>query len=251
MVLVAVVAALVAGGCGSTRSSSTPATRVVDPHPGRTAHSAYGLQVSVPKAWVVQYFAGCQEDVPSGLLSIGHSLVAWSCPASRPARQYPVATFDTGDVFADPPGPPVTTRRINGLTVRTAAVGAGTGLITYEWYVPSRDASLTGMGPGVLTVMDSLAMATPEAVAAPSDAVGYQYLEGVTQVPAPGPVTVTKAATGSTRSIYAIGGEYTFSDAPGRYLIQGHDGNTTCPPVAVDLRSGVNVTAPPILCRGY
>jgi hypothetical protein len=98
--------------------------------------------------------------------------------------------------------------------------------------------------------METLTSTKPGAVVVPGHVRGYQYLETLQQLPVSGPVTVTDVRTGTSSTIYAIGGEYTFSGGPGGYAVQGHDGNAPCPPVTVTVVSGENVTAPPIMCQG-
>jgi hypothetical protein len=217
-----------------------------------TAYSAYGVQLSVPKSWSVRYFPGCPNTGPQPELSIGQSAVAYNCPTYRSARAVGVSLVQGNQLPRDRFGKVQSSRtiRVHGLHVEVATSTGLQSPTPIAWYVPSKDVSVTGAGTGALQVMETLASARPGAVVTPGDVKGYQYLETLQQLPVSGPVTVTDARSGTSSTIYAIEGEYTFSGRPGGYIVQGHDGNAPCPPVTVEVVSGEHVTAPPIRCQG-
>jgi hypothetical protein len=220
---------------------------------GSTAYSAYGVQLSVPKTWSVRYFPGCPNTGPPPVLSIGQSEVAYSCPSFRSPTSVGVSVNQGNLLPRDSSGKVQGSRtiRVHGLRVEVATSTSPQSPTPIEWYVPSKNVSITGAGTGALQVMETLTSARPGAVVTPGHVKGYQYLETLQQLPVSGPVTVTDVRTGMSSTIYAIGGEYTFSGGPGGYAVQGHDGNAPCPPVTVTVVSGENVTAPPIMCQGF
>jgi hypothetical protein len=235
-------------------SSHSP---VAAPGPGgrhsSTAYSAYGVQLSVPKSWSVRYFPVCPNTGPQPVLSIGQSEVASFCPTYRSARAVGVSLVQGNQLPRDSSGKVQRSRtiRVHGLRVEVATSTSSQSPTPIAWYVPSKNVSITGAGTGALQVMETLSSAKPAAVVTPGDVKGYQYLETLQQLPVSGPVTVTDVRTGMSSTIYAIGGEYTFSGRPGGYVVQGHDGNAACPPVTVKVVSGEHVTAPPIMCQGF
>jgi hypothetical protein len=223
--------------------------------PGWVAHSAYGVQVSVPKSWKVVYFPGCPSYQRPGVLTIGVSAAPFFCPAYIPpgSSKSVSLSLTTG---ADPMNtglhpPTVRTIRVHGLTVETQTVGHGTNQASTIWYVPSRSATLTGLGRGVLQVMQTLSVATSRAVAAPGNVTGSLDLETLQQQPVSGPVTVTDSRTGNVLAVDAVDGQYSFSGPPGAYAIQGHADSARCPLLTVTVRSGESITAPTILCQGF
>jgi len=240
----------------SFRSGNHPASTSgsTSPKPGWVAHSAYGVQVSVPKSWKVIYFPGCPLYQRSGVLTIGVSVVPFFCPAYIPPASSTSVSLSL-TIGADPMTtglhpPTVRTIRVHGLTVETQTVSHGTNQASTIWYVPSRSATLTGLGRGVLQVMQTLSVATSRAAAAPGNVTGSLDLETLQQQPVSGPVTVTDSRTRKVLAVDAVNGQYSFSGPPGAYAVQGHAGSATCPLLAVTVRSGENITAPTILCQG-
>jgi len=220
---------------------------------GSTAYSAYGVQLSAPRSWSVRYFPGCPNSGPQPVLSIGQSELAYLCPAYRSPRTVGVSLVQGNQLPRDRFGKVQSSRtiRVHGLRVEVGTSTGSQSPTPIAWYVPSKNVSITGAGTGALQVMATLTSARPGAVVTPGDVKGYQYLETLQQLPVSGPVTVTDVRTGTSSTIYAIGGEYTFSGRPGGYTVQGHDGNAACPPVTVKVVSGEHVTAPPIMCQGF
>jgi hypothetical protein len=190
-----------------------------------------------------------------GVLTIGVSAVPYFCPAYiPPASSTSVSlSLTTG---ADPITsasnlPAVRTIRVHGLTVETQTVSHGTSQASTIWYVPSKGATLTGLGRDVLQYMQTLSVATPRAAAAPGNVTGSLDLETLQQQPVSGAVTVTDSRTGKVLTVDAVDGRYSFSGPPGAYAIDGHAGSATCPLLTVTVRSGENIAAPAILCQGF
>lgn len=211
---------------------------------GLTAHSAFGLQLSVPKSWSVQVFGECPDGQKPGTLFIGTPQFAANCPEfGSNSSQVRIFTSD-----ATPANLPADQRniRVHGLSVLSSKSEAGV-----LWIIPSRKVTVMGSGPKALAVMQSLSPATRRATAATGKVSGTEYLEALTQVPVSGSVTVTMPASGKTFKVAAIAGQFWFFGAPGKYLLAGQDGNVVCPPVAITLVSGESVNAPPILCQGF
>ena len=221
---------------------------------GWVAHSAYGVQVSVPSSWKIAYFPGCPSYQRPGALTIGVSTLSFFCPAYIPSTSSNTVslslTTGTDPMTAGLHPPTVKTIRVHGLTVETQTIDHGTSEASTIWYVPSKRATLTGLGRGVLQVMDTLSPATSRAVAAPGNVTGSLDLETLQQLPVSGPVTVTDSRTGKALAVDAVNGQYSFSGPPGPYAIQGHAGSATCPLLSVSVRSGENIAAPAILCQG-
>jgi hypothetical protein len=124
--------------------ASTPSTTWV-------AHSAYGIQVSIPKAWKVTYFAPCPR---TETLNIGAA-------DRRAIVQCPNSEGPWVDVFiqrlgAPPSGNPLT---VHGLHLyRFGASGSGYANVT--WLIPAKNITLIGYGRKALRVMRTLSYAT-------------------------------------------------------------------------------------------
>jgi hypothetical protein len=256
-VAAAVILIVVLFAAGPLRSSRHSPS-VSDSKSGRSgalAHSAYGVQVSVPKNWQVQYFPGCPTYSNPGNFYIGTPASFPSCPMI-PGQAPPHTAqvyLSSGNVLSStglhPPS--IKTFHVNGLKVESQTISGGSGQSTMRWYIPSNNASLTGSGFGSLLVMQSLTRATPKAVVTPGNMTGNMYTEAIVQVPANGSITITNVHSREVLTSYAIGGLYAFSGAPAKYVVQGHDGTLPCPSVTVTVVSGANVIAPPIKCIGF
>ena len=219
--------------------------------PRWVAHSAYGLELSVPATWTVAYFLVCPFWSKPGILSIGHSAVAAACPAYQPQDWSDIARVTMDDVAVATSGAgmsPTHTMVVHGLRVEVTNVLVERPIV--QWYVPSHHALLTGQGPGALRVLHTLRAATPSAVVAPGRATGNEYLGALSEAGVSGQVTATALRTGRSFSTLAFNGLYSFSAPPGRYVVRGGAASAECPPVAVRLVSGVNGWAPPIRCQG-
>jgi hypothetical protein len=118
------------------------------------------------------------------------------------------------------------------------------------WVSPSKQVTLSGLGPKALSIMRTLAPATREAIPATGQVTGTEYAEAIIQVPVTGQVTVKMSASGKTTTVDVIDGQFWFLGRPGQYVLVGHAGDAPCPPVTVVLRSGENTDAPPIQCQG-
>jgi hypothetical protein len=207
---------------------------------GWTAHSAYGLQISVPSTWSVQVFGQCPEG---STLFIGTSLFVDSCPAFGAATTQ--VDMYSGDMAGSNAVGSSRNLRVHGLSVVSSSTGQ-----QIPWFVPSQHVVITGSGPKALSVIQSLAPATHRAIPATGKVTGAEYLEALQQGPVSGPVTVAMPASGTTVTIQAFLGQFSFSGKPGRYVLTGHAGNAPCPPVSVTLVSGEVVNAAPIRCQG-
>jgi hypothetical protein len=212
--------------------------------PGSIAHSAYGLQLSVPMNWSVQVFGVCPDGQKPGTLFIGPPPFGADCPEFGSNSN--LVSIIRSDAL--PANLPTSQRqiRVHGLSVLSSKTGT-----SYLWIIPSRNVTVTGSGPKALAVMQSLSPATRRATPATGKVSGTEYLEAAMQVPVSGSITVTMSASGKTFKVNAIAGVFWFFGAPGKYLLAGQDGNVMCPPVAITLVSGESVNAPPIRCDGY
>jgi hypothetical protein len=210
---------------------------------GLIAHSAYGLQLSVPKSWSVQVFGECPDGQKPGTLFIGTPQFGTNCPEFG-SKSSQVRIFSSDAIPASLPADQRSIR-VHGLSVLSSKSEAG-----ILWIIPSRKVTVMGSGPKALAVMQSLSAATRHATPATGKVSGTEYLEAAMQVPVSGSVTVTMPASGKTFKVAAIAGVFWFFGAPGKYLLAGQDGNVVCPPVAITLVSGESVNAPPIFCQG-
>jgi len=234
-VLLLIVAPLPLTGAGAARARANPAPR------GWVAHSAYGLQLSVPKSWATEYFASCPAR-GSGTLLIGKPTVAAYC-AFIPA---------SADVITMEPGTSATVGRhpkdlvVNGLRV-TSSSGYGV-----DWLIRSKNVLITATGTASTEVLRTLTVATSRAQAAPGVLMGTEYLEALEQVPVTGLVSVTRLGTHgpSIPSAHAYDGHFSDTLPPGRYLLAGQDGNVQCPSMLVTVHSGRTTVVPAIDCQG-
>jgi hypothetical protein len=210
---------------------------------GWVAHSAYGLQISVPRSWATAYFADCPRRGP-GTLLIGTPMATDFCayiPAGtdivtmQPEKSEAVLGSDEKNLV------------VHGLLVTSYSVGG-----VLNWDVRSKDVVLTATGPRALAVLNTLAPATPHARAAPGILEGTEYLEAMEQTPVTGQVSLSfrdaKAQAPST--VHAYDGHFSATLAPGRYRLTGHAGDAPCPPVAATVESGQVRDIPAIDCQG-
>ncbi len=212
---------------------------------GWTAHSAYGIQIAAPDAWSVQVFGQCPDGSRPGTLFIGTARFVTFCPLHGSGSSQ-VAVFRTGTA-GGPDQASVGTRtiRVHGLSVLSSDTGG-----QRRWVIPSKQVTVTGGGPLALSIMQTLAPATPEAVPAAGKVTGTEYLVAPSRVPVSGPVTVRRLGSATSAQVEALDGMFSFVGHPGRYVLIGQDGNSTCGPVTVTLGSGTETGAPPILCQG-
>ena len=209
----------------------------------RVAHSAYGLQLSVPKSWSVAYFQNCPLR-NSGTLLIGTPTFLSNC-AMIPADAN-IISMQPQASEATPSG------HARHLVVH------GVGVLSYstsqiEWFVPSKHVVLMASGPQSSAILRTLAPASSQAVPAPGILRGSIYLIALSRAPVTGAVSVTRLSTRSSVSTTAVKAfDAQFSDilVPGDYLLTGHDGNAPCPPVRVTVESGQTSDAPEIDCQG-
>lgn len=237
------VAAIVGLAILAACSQAQPSTSASASPSDWVAHSAYGLQLSVPRTWSVQVFGQCPNGQKPGTLFIGTSRFVDYCPVVLSNRSQ-VAIAESASAI---PTYAATSRhlRVHGLAVLSSKTESGV-----LWIIPSKQVTVTGSGPDALSIMGTLEPATPRAIPAAGIVSGTEYLEAVMQVPVSGSITITMPRSHRTLSVTAIDGRFSFSGAPGRYVLTGHDGNAPCPPVSVILPSGERVNAPPIRCQG-
>jgi hypothetical protein len=208
---------------------------------GWIAHSAFGLQVSVPKSWAVELFGQCPDRSKPGTLFIGTSAFFDYCPTYGSDTAL-VDIYEGHPLGASPQAKMI---RVNGLAVQSEHAGA-----EEYWYVPSRQVILTGVTSRALVVMRTLALATPRAVPAVGQVNGNEYLEALAQAPVSGPITVKRIGSTNGQTVQAVDGSFSFRDGPGNYLLTGHDGNTSCSSVIATVISAQTTNAPPIRCQG-
>jgi hypothetical protein len=227
------------------RGSTQPGTPAGPGHPGWIAHSAYGLQLSVPPSWSVQVFGECPDGQKPGTLFIGTAPFIAYCP-SFGADTASVAMYEGSPPKQTGGTAPAPTRMlVNGLSVESTKTYNG-----FHWTVPAENVTVSGSGRGALSVMKTLSQATSRSVPATGKVTGTEYLDALEQVPVTGTIGVRKAGSTKTTSVRVVDGQYWFLGRPGRYELTGHDGDTSCPPVSVVLVSGSDTTAPPLRCNG-
>jgi hypothetical protein len=211
------------------------------------AHSAYGLQLSVPKFWSVAYFQNCPIRTV-GTLLIGTPTYLSNCTLI-PANANIVSMQRQQDKAIIPgPGKHLV---IHGLGITSYSTGAGSSDRT-TWVVPSKHVVLTATGPRSSAVLRTLAAATSRAVPAPGMLRGSVYLIALMRTPVTGPVSVSRLnshGTGST-TVQAYDAQFWDTIPPGNYLLRGHAGDAPCPPVRVSVQSGQTTDAPEIDCQG-
>ncbi len=216
------------------------------------AHSAYGIQVSVPKSWKVTYFSPCPR---TDTLNIGAAGYSAQCPVFDSSGPWlGIYSMSPGQprtgvpypAYSAPPGYHFPTLTVRGLRV----LRPPSSPLTAAWLVPSKNAVVNGSGPKALALMRTLAPATRCAIPALGIVTGKEYLEDVMQVPVSGAVTLTALKSLKTLSFDAYGGGWGATVPPGHYAATGHDGNTVCPAVQFTVQSGLRVTAPIIRCEG-
>ena len=215
-------------------------------------HSAYGIQVSIPRSWKVTYFSPCPR---SDTLDVGAADYLARCPMFDSSGPW-LGIYSTSPeqprtgvpypAFTAPPGYHFTTLTVRGLRV----VRPPSSPLTVAWLVPSKDAVIIGSGPKALALVHTLAPATRRAIPALGIVTGKEYLEDVTQVPVSGSVTLTALKSHKALTLDAYGGGWGATVTPGHYAAAGHDGNAVCPAVEFTVQSGLRVAAPTIRCEG-
>jgi hypothetical protein len=211
------------------------------------AHSAYGLQLSIPKPWGVAYFQNCPTRA-AGTLLIGTAAYLSNCafiPAD--ANIISMRPRQSGMAF------PGRSKRlvVHGLGVISyATTAASSGATT--WFVPTKHVVLTASGPGSSAVLRTLTVATSRAVPAPGMLRGSIYLIAQISTPVTGQVSISRLSSRGTASttVQAYDAQFWDTFRPGNYLLTGHAGDAPCPPVTVTIQSGKTTHAPEIKCQG-
>jgi hypothetical protein len=209
---------------------------------GWLAHSAYGLQISVPTSWRVSYFPGCSYAERPGVLAIGLSDLAYSCPEFE--GHGALVSLYEGSAGVSNPTPKAMS--VNGIRLWSTTYDG-----TISWYIPSAHVYVSGRGPGSATVLHTLSRATSHASKAPGVGRGSAYLETVTQVPISGTATVRNLESGRATIVQFANGQFTFEGAPGSYRVTVSSGSAPCAPISASIASGTYTTWPPIRCQGF
>ena len=248
-VVILIVVLFTAGPFRHNRTSTTSDSTAM---PASIAHSAYGLQITVPKSWSVQVFGQCPDGRTPGTLFIGTAEFVANCPEFDLNTSSIVSMSNGNEVGSTAiiQGQQYRTIRVHGLTVLATVTGTHSLVTADRWYVPSKHVSITGTGPSALAVMRTLAPATAQASPATGFVSGTEQLSALVVVPASGPISVVKPPSDKIHIVTVLNGQFSFTSAPGRYVLTGHDGNAPCPPVAVTVISAERVTSPPIVCQG-
>jgi hypothetical protein len=206
--------------------------------PSWVAHSAYGIQVSIPKSWKVTYFLPCPE---ADTLNIGAASYMVDCPIDNVGSWIEIEPALLG--ISPPIGP--YSFRVHRLQVTTQP---GPGV--RNWFVPSKALYLSGWGPKALAIMRTLTVAWRRAIPASGAVTGKVYLNALTQVPVTGSVSVTALKSHKTRTLDAFDGGWGAVLPSGHYAATSHDGDAVCAPVSFIVLSGLRVAAPTIQCQG-
>jgi hypothetical protein len=244
-VVILVALAFTAGPLHSSqhRAASPPPVPGV-PHRWAT-YSAYGLQISVPKSWSVQYFGQCPDGQKPGTLFIGTSQSVDQCPEFG-SNTGMVALYETPEPEVMPYNLAMLPAAVHGLSVEEDNASS-----PRYWTVPAHGATLRSSGPGSAAVLRTLAPATPQATPADGIASGTATLAGIPGgTPVTGKVEATDTHTGKQRSVLVLDGQFWFEGAPGPYRLVLTSGNTPCTITTVTVLAGQRVTAAPIVCQG-
>jgi hypothetical protein len=238
---------LLALGALTTRPTAASSGAAAASSRGWVAHSAFGLQLSVPKSWGIAYFQNC--PLPrSGTLLIGTPTYEDFCtniPAG--ANMISMLPQGSGSTFSGR----VRHLVVNGLHVLSYSSEEESSSRTH-WVVPSRHTVLMAAGAQSSAVLRTLTVTGSRALPAPGMLRGSVYLIALMRTPVTGPVSVTRlVAHGSgSKTVQAYDGQFWNTYPPGSYRLIGHAGNAPCPPVRVTIRSGETTDAPEINCQG-
>lgn len=232
---------IVAGACTSSSTSSASASTTPR---GWVAHSAYGLQIAVPKSWTVRTFQNCPGRGP-GTLLIGTPLIYDFCPMI-PSNANIVTMERQRSGSASTPRSHVSHLVVNGLRI-TRLSGRGPTM----WAIPSHHAVVVLRGPAGPAVARTLAPATSRAQSAPGLLVGTEQLVAVQSVNVTGPISVIRldAHGPALPPLRAIDGEFSTQLPPGRYQLRGQDGNASCPAKVIRIVAG-EVRRVALTCQG-
>ena len=264
-VTILVLALFVAGPLHPTKTSPST-SQVVSAPQGWVAHSAYGLQLSVPKKWNFKPFGQCPTE--PGSLFIGTSQFVTLCPEFRLTTTYVSLTARPDQYAASNSG---STAEENAAasadySAALAATAHGTRIVVNGlhvvqaytsqliWVIPSQGAVLRGSGPSALKVMRTLTMATRAASPATGMIYGTAYLAALTRTPIAGRVTYVRLHPTEPilvgHSVAVLDGTFWATLSPGTYRFTTDAGSAPCLPVTAKVESGRMVTAPPIVCQG-
>jgi hypothetical protein len=111
---------------------------------------------------------------------------------------------------------------------------------------PQRGCGPYGDKTALITILRTLSVATSRAHAAPGILKGSLYLTALNKVPVTNLVSVTRLDTHGPRlpAMHSYNGQFSATLPPGRYRLNGHDGNAPCPQLAVRVRSGLTTQCP-------
>jgi hypothetical protein len=226
-------------------TSTTAAAAAAGPTPrGWVTESAYGLQLSVPPSWKTAYFQNCPYGGPGGTLLIGTPSAIDNCAEYSEGTN--IVTMQPTGLTAIP-GARKHELVVHGLHVTSSSKDGLT-----IWAVRSGAVILTATGPRSLAILHTLSVATSRASAAPGILKGSLYLIALNKVPVTNLVSVTRLDTHGPPlpAMHSYDGQFSATLPPGRYRLNGHDGDAPCPQLVVRVRSGLTTTAPSINCQG-
>jgi hypothetical protein len=221
---------------------------------GWTTHSAYGLQLSVPRAWHVSYFSPCPFGQLPGTLTIGPPRFIANCPAFG---------FDQHEVMMSiAPTEATDLHVIRRMTVHGVHVEVvqkrGPSPKGILWFVPSKDVLISGYGSAAHRILNTLAPTSRSSLPAPGIVNGTAQLAGLPTGPLPISGSIQYEAIyppnvihpSPARAVQAVDGHYTLTLMPGRYRFWAFAGDAPCPPVTMVVVGGVIQSAPTITCNG-
>ena len=237
MLALAPLAVVTAVGVGSAGASTTASTQ------NWVAHSAYGLQISVPTAWKVGYFQNCPEGGPGALL-IGAPLVYDNCAGFSRNPNVVSMQPEKSEVWSKNSSD--RSFVIHGLHVDSHSTGG-----EVEWAIASKSTVVTAYGAKAKSVLKTLTTATSMAQAAPGMIKGSEYLETLTKTPVTGIISAIELdAHGPEVPIHAYDGQYSDLLPAAKYGLTGQDGDAPCPPIIIKVHSGLTTHVREIDCQG-
>jgi len=211
---------------------------------GWEAHSAYGLQLSVPTSWHVEYFQNCPVGTPGNLL-IGTPLVYDMCLNYPESLNLVTMQPEKSEVW-------LKNKKDRHFVIHGLRVTSETDGFLTSWAIPSKSVVITASGNHANAVLHTLARASSSAQTALGSIEGTENLEAMSTVPVTGLVTVVRLATHGPElpEARSIDGKFTDQLPPGNYQLTGHAGDAPCSTVSVTVVAGLHKDAPPIDCQG-
>lgn len=227
---------------GVQAAGAARVTGTSTPH-GWVAHSAYDLQLTVPKSWGVAYFRNCPVR-DAGTLLIGTPAYYSLCTEIPADANIVTMQPEKSEV--------VSASHVKHLVVHGLGVSSYSADGVLNWDIPSKNVVLTATGPRSSAVLHTLTVATSQAQAAPGVLKGSEYLVALMRTPVTGLVSVTRldGHGPGLEPTHAYDGQFSVTLPPGTYLLTGQDGDAPCPPVRASVQSGLTTDVPEIDCQG-